>query len=107
MLNNIILLVATLVLAVSGCPIYELFGVICPACGTTRAWLCFLSGQYKRAFQYNAYFMVMPMILVLFANYDFIPQKYKRIILIILVILCVLIFIYYFLRLCGLCIMPV
>ncbi len=106
LLNNIILLGATLVLAVSGCPIYELFGVMCPACGTTRAWLCLLSGQVEMAFKYNAFFMVMPQILLLFVNYDFLPKKYKKGSLYVLVFFGATVFLYYILRLCGLYIMP-
>lgn len=66
----ILLLVA---LVCYGCPFYKLLGILCPACGTTRAWLSFLSGNFKKAFEYNMFFAFYPPF-ILFA---FLPKKTK------------------------------
>lgn len=38
------------------CPLKAFFNIDCPACGLTRATLCFFTGNFKQAFEYNASF---------------------------------------------------
>ena len=57
---------------ICGCPIYRFFNVLCPTCGTTRAWLCFFSGDLIRAFQYNLFFLFIPELIYF---YIFPPRK--------------------------------
>lgn len=59
-LRNLLLVFALGLGAWLGCPIYELTGVTCPLCGTTRAWLSFLSGDFSRAFRCNPLFLLIP-----------------------------------------------
>ena len=101
------LLILCVILLISfGCPINSLFGFACPACGITRAWLCFLSGEIGRAFRYHLFFPVIPFMVVLFACLDHFGEKERKIIRKWLVCLGVLIFIYQILRWNGLFIMP-
>ncbi|MBQ9938019.1 MAG: DUF2752 domain-containing protein [Oscillospiraceae bacterium] len=52
--------VAVTLLAVSGigCPIRFLFGVPCPGCGITRAWMSALHGNIADAFRWHPLFLV-------------------------------------------------
>lgn len=52
-------------LIITGCPIRRLFGVPCPGCGLTRAWICFLTGQWKAALEYHPLFLAAPAALLL------------------------------------------
>ena len=67
------LLLLTLVLY--GCPIYRIFGLLCPACGTTRGWLSFLKGEVGRAFQYNMLFWMMPIYLYLWIHRNMLSRR--------------------------------
>ena len=52
-------LALTLCLLISlrfGCPIRLITGIPCPACGTTRALLSFISGDINSAFSYHPLF---------------------------------------------------
>lgn len=55
-----VIFAAIILLALYGCPIYKWFGVCCPLCGTTRAWICFLSGELRAAFAYHPLFLITP-----------------------------------------------
>ncbi len=66
-----IVIAAVIIMCCSmGCPIYKIFSVPCPACGTTRAWLCFFRGELKSAFAYNAFFPIIPLYVFLFVHAD-------------------------------------
>ena len=43
-----------------GCPLYELTGITCPLCGTTRALLCLLRGDLAAAFTCHPLFPLIP-----------------------------------------------
>ena len=43
-----------------GCPLYELTGVTCPLCGTTRAFLALARGQVGLAFRCSPLFPLIP-----------------------------------------------
>ncbi|MDE6839940.1 MAG: DUF2752 domain-containing protein [Oscillospiraceae bacterium] len=59
-----------------GCPIYRWSGLMCPGCGLTRAWLCFLCGDWGQAVQYHLLFLPTPVFLFLFAHREtaLVPQ---------------------------------
>jgi len=59
-LRNLLLLCALGLGAWLGCPIYELTGITCPLCGTTRAWLSFLSGDFMGALRFHPLFLLIP-----------------------------------------------
>ena len=47
-----------------GCPVYRLTGIPCPGCGLTRAWRCFLAGDWKSAVGYHPLFLAAPFYLL-------------------------------------------
>ena len=59
-LRNLLLLCALGLGAWMGCPIYELTGITCPLCGTTRAWLSFLGGDFMGALRFHPLFLLIP-----------------------------------------------
>ena len=59
-LRNLLLLCALGLGAWLGCPIYELTGITCPLCGTTRAWLSFLGGDFMGALRFHPLFLLIP-----------------------------------------------
>ena len=50
-----------------GCPVYRFFHIRCPGCGLTRAWLCFISGDWRSALNYHPLFLIIPIFILLFA----------------------------------------
>jgi hypothetical protein len=60
-----------------GCPIVRLFGVCCPLCGTTRAWISFLSGEITEAFRYHPLFLISPVWFFMAVHYKAIFQSHK------------------------------
>lgn len=60
-----------------GCPIYQLFGVHCPGCGLTRAWLHFLQGNWREAFHQHLLFLPTPLFILLFARRDALSERMR------------------------------
>ncbi|MCI9352747.1 MAG: DUF2752 domain-containing protein [Lawsonibacter sp.] len=60
---------------VLGCPVYRCFGVTCPGCGLTRAWLCFLRGDWPGAIRWHLLFLPAPLFILLFAHRDMFPKS--------------------------------
>ncbi len=60
-----------------GCPFYRILGISCPGCGVTRAWLCFLHGDWSQAVSFHLFFLPMPLFIFLFAHRgtDFLPKS--------------------------------
>ena len=54
-----------------GCPVYRLTGIPCPGCGLTRAWCCFLAGDWKSAVGYHPLFLAAPFYLLAVVAGDF------------------------------------
>ena len=51
-----------------GCPSQRLFGISCPGCGLTRAWLSFFQGDWRSAAEYHLFFLPVPVFLFLLAH---------------------------------------
>lgn len=98
------ILLALGVLILTGCPIRRLFGVPCPGCGLTRAWVCFLKGQWEPAMEYHPLFLAAPAVLFL-ALYGGPPRKesFGRLRQLLLMILSLLFLACYLYRLPLLC----
>ncbi len=58
-----------------GCPIWRFLHVPCPCCGVTRAWLCFLQGDFSRAVRYHACFWLLPPLLLFGFHRRFLPKR--------------------------------
>lgn len=93
-------------LLIFGCPIYELFGILCPCCGTTRAWLAFLSLDFATAIQNNAFFWLIPIMIIGYLRLQYFGGKEKRGESIILLIASCVLFFYNCLRWLHLVAMP-
>ena len=48
----------------SACPVYLIFGIPCPGCGMTRAWISLFSGDIAKAFYYHPAFFAAAIIAV-------------------------------------------
>ena len=75
--QHIFLICVLAVVAMLGCPIYRLFGVPCPLCGTTRAWVSFLTGKMELAFRYHPFFLITPLWFFAVIHYSCIFKKNK------------------------------
>ena len=98
--------VALLIAAVCGCPVYRFFGVSCPCCGVTRAWICLFQGDVSGAFHYHGLFPVLPLLAVLYIWHDKIPRKWKPAASAVMMIDGIAVGIYGILRWCGFVAMP-
>lgn len=65
-------LIATLwVLKLYRCPLEFIFGIPCPLCGITRAFLALFSGDISAAFYYHPLWPVILLSLILYVLYRF------------------------------------
>ena len=69
-----------LLFRISPCTLYNLFGVPCPACGMTRAFVSLFRLDIGRAFFYHPLFFLVPGIPVLMI----VPEKPRNIIAFVL-----------------------
>lgn len=93
------MILAVLISAGIGCPIYNLFGVQCPTCGVTRAWINALCGNLKMAVSFHALFWLVPMPILAFFAYDMLRlNKWKKALLLVGIVSCVLIALYHIAR---------
>lgn len=99
---NLVALTLLFMLVMYGCPFYKIFGIICPACGTTRAWLSFFSGNITKAFRYNLFFPIMPIFVLLYI----VPKKPKYLKL-FLMLFAIVLFLYNALRHLGMFAIPI
>lgn len=109
MLNLIkcILIIALLLLVtVIGCPTYELFGIVCPCCGVTRAWLAFLQGDVLLAFRYHALFPMIPVIGAVYVYGCWKAEPFSKMTTIIMCGMASAVFVYGALRWLGCVAMP-
>lgn len=59
-------LVAVFALSGIGCPFYRIFGIPCPGCGMTRAFLACLRLDFAAAWRYHPMVFSLPYLLALF-----------------------------------------
>ena len=69
--SGIALMILLRIAGGSGCLVKNLFGIPCPTCGMTRAWLHFFWGDFTGAFMFHPLFLLPAIIAVLFI---FIPR---------------------------------
>ncbi|MGN1042971.1 MAG: DUF2752 domain-containing protein [Christensenellales bacterium] len=85
----------------SACPFYLLFGIPCPGCGMTRAYLALFHGDIALAFSMHPLFWVVPFALILGAYSVVVYKKSSkktRVIEAIMIILCIVFVITYVVR---------
>ena len=89
-----------------GCPIYNLWHIVCPCCGVTRAWFAFLRGDTVLAFEYHALFPLIPLLVLGYAVRDRIRFLRSRGADTVMLAFAVLLFLYAVMRWCGIVVMP-
>lgn len=63
--KHLLILMLLAALCRFGCPINKLLGISCPGCGLTRAWVCFLQGEWQEALTYHLLFLPAPLVFFL------------------------------------------
>ena len=76
------------------CPFFKFFGISCPACGVTRAWSCFLSGDLVAAINYNPMFLPLTVLFVRIIFADINKQSLNRFELVIYCFIAVFAFLF-------------
>ena len=78
----IIAIIALITNYQSSCYWRDRYGILCPACGLTRATISFMKLNFKAAFEYNAFYtcILLPFILFLVINdlYTILKRKTTR-----------------------------
>ncbi len=85
------------------CIIKKIFGIDCPTCGITRAWICFFNGEIEKAFNFHPFFLFLPFTIISLVFLDMISKKSKIIGTIIIIfdaIMVTLTLIRYFMIIC-------
>ena len=74
----------------SACPAYLIFGIPCPGCGMTRAWISLFSGDIAKAFYFHPAFFAAAIIAVCVILCEIKPKlKKSKVITGIYLVLCV------------------
>lgn len=89
-----------------GCPWFEIFGVLCPCCGVTRAWICLFQGEIKRAFCCNAFFLLIPAFSLIYVCREYIAMQKRKLADCCMYVFAGLLFCYSILRLSGMIDIP-
>ena len=93
-------------LFVFGCPFYRIFGIPCPCCGVTRAWIAFICGDVRLAFAYHGLFPVIPLVGILYINKGVLRIIRSQWTDVVLYIMTAAIFLYAIMRWLGYVVMP-
>ncbi len=81
------------------CPFRYIFGIPCPLCGMTRAFISLLKLDISKAFYYHAFWPVVIVLFVLYFIFMFKNIKINKKMVCILDIIGILNLVYYFYRL--------
>ena len=83
----VLLLIGCFILFDLKCPVRALFGIPCPACGMTRAWMSVFQLDFKSAFDYHPLFLLGPVLILMVIFYDEFDVRYKDILCVLLGVL--------------------
>lgn len=100
------MLVLLAILFAYGCPFYRMFGIPCPCCGVTRAWIAFMRGDIRLAFAYHGLFPVIPLVGILYINKGVLRIVRSRWTDVALYIMTGTVFLYAIMRWLGYVVMP-
>ena len=64
--------------AIFNCLIYEKFGIYCPGCGCTRAFICLMHGKIIDSLYYNPTVLYTVIILILYIGSTIIAKILKK-----------------------------
>ena len=97
---TIIIILLLSLLKIYKCPFKYIFGISCPFCGMTRAFISLIKFEIAKSFYYH---LLWPLVLIILIIYTLIELKIikikKKIIYILLYVFCIINLIYYFYRL--------
>jgi hypothetical protein len=103
----IIVLIIVFILSILGiykCPYRLLFGIPCPTCGLTRAFISLLSFDFKSAFKYHSLYFLVIIGFIFYTLEEFniisISNKIKNIFIVICIILFMIYYIYRIINRC-------
>lgn len=89
---SFIVLILILYITGIGCPIRFLFGVCCPGCGLTRAYVSLLHMDLYSAFMYHPLFILPPIIFAIYiSNVD---NKIKNFVMVTSVVLFLVLYLF-------------
>lgn len=89
---SFIVLILILYVTGIGCPIRFLFGVCCPGCGLTRAYVSLLHMDLKSAFIYHPLFILPPIIFAIYISN--VNSKIKNYVMVTSVILFLVLYLF-------------
>lgn len=75
----IVLLIFLLLVFEFGCPLFKIFGITCPTCGVTRAWIFLLHGSITESFRVNPLGIPLTIAFIRIIYCDFRKCKLKNI----------------------------
>lgn len=81
----------------SSCPVVMFTGYPCPACGLTRAGIELLNGQFREAFEMNAFIYPLAVLVILFVITRYLLQRsigYLKIYVIIMMVCMIIYYVY-------------
>lgn len=61
-----------------GCPMHRFFGIPCPGCGLSRAWISFFTFDFKQAFKYHPLFIPITTTVLYAIHRDVLPRKLPK-----------------------------
>ncbi len=77
-----------------GCPLFKIFGITCPTCGVTRAWIFLLRGSIIQSLKINPLYIPLTILFMRIIYSDFRKCKLKRIEIVIYLFITVLAFVF-------------
>lgn len=78
-LKYIILIVLLFIIFYWGCPFYKVFGLTCPACGTTHSWIYLINGELGKAIKSNFFFIPLTISFVRIIYAEHTGKHFKKI----------------------------
>lgn len=95
-----VLLIGIVYIFAVGCPLHRIFGIPCPGCGMSRAWISFFMLDFKSAFKFHPLFIPITGILLYEIHREIVPKKLpKKVETVLLVLIVSAALILYFYRL--------
>lgn len=96
---SLFILILLSLLGLYRCPFRYIFGIYCPLCGMTRAFISLLKLDICKAFYYHAFWPVIVVLFILYFIFLFKNIKINKKMIFVLDVIGILNLVYYFYRL--------
>lgn len=96
---SLFILILLSLLGLYRCPFKYIFGIPCPLCGMTRAFISLLKLDISKAFYYHAFWPVIVVLFILYFIFLFKNIKINKKMVFVLDVIGILNLVYYFYRL--------